>query len=1096
MTDGDMRITRFIVTALLGSLVSGLAGSPRAALADDAAAGGKVSPEHLRFFETEVRPLLVRRCLECHSADKAKGDLRLDTRAGMLKGGESGDPAIEPGKAAESPLVQAIRYESLEMPPSAKLPEREIAILTKWVEIGAPWPGTDTDLIRREDSDKITAEDRAWWAFRPVAAVEPPVAKEGGSKHPIDRFLAERLQKEKLGPAPEADRTTLVRRLSLDLTGLPPTPEEVRAFVADSDPQAYEKLVDSLLARPQYGERWARPWLDLVRYADSDGYRIDHYRPQAWRYRDYVIASLNADKPYDRFVQEQLAGDELFPGSSDALVATGYLRHWIYEYNSRDAKGQWSIILNDITDNVGDVFLGLGMQCARCHDHKYDPILQKDYFRLQAFFAGLMPRDTELPLPESDLRDYEEKQRAWEAATAKVREEIEALEGPARIPARKGAVDRFPDDIQAIYWKPAGERTTYENQLSELIERQVQFEYERLDQKFKGEQKEKLLALRKQLASFDKLRPEPRPVGMIVTDAGHEAAPTTIPGHKTDPVAPGFLTILDPAPAKVVPPADRTDTTGRRSALARWLTSADNPLTARIAVNRVWQQHFGRGLAANASDFGKLGESPSHPQLLDWLAGEFVRDGWSFKRLHRLIVTSAAYRQSTAHPEFARASMIDPENRLLWRGSTRRLDAEQIRDSILAVCGELKLDVGGPGQNGDSPRRTIYVRQMRNARDPLLDAFDLPQFFASESSRNTTTTPVQSLMLINSPELLRHASQLAGRVWGTRSTEMQTRVEQAWWHAYGRQPTHEETSSSVAFLAQQMARISADAPQATTTDIATGKLPYRDGQAVLIAADGKKRLRVPHDPQLNMSGVAAADGTARPADFTVEAFFQLRSIYDGGNVRTIVSKWTGAGDKPGWSLGVTGKGSRRKPQTLVFQLHGDRRVGSFGEQALFSDHYVELNKPYYVGAVVRLATTASPGSVTFYLKDLSNDDEPLSTVTIPHDVISGFQNDEPLSIGCRSTEQQAVFDGLIDDVRLTRGPLAQNQLLLTVEGMAPETLGYWQFEVEPGVLQDTTPKHFDIQGTAAAAQSQDPARRAFVDFCHALLNSNEFLYVH
>ncbi len=1090
-----MRISSFILTALLGSLLSGLADSPLV-WADDAAAGGKVSPEHLRFFETEVRPLLVRRCLECHSADKAKGDLRLDTRAGMLKGGESGDPAIQPGRAAESPLVQAIRYESLEMPPAGKLPEREIAILTKWVEIGAPWPGTDTDLIRREDSDKITEEDRAWWAFRPLAAVEPPAAREGESAHPIDRFLRERLRRENLAPAPETDRTTLIRRLTLDLTGLPPTPAEVQAFVADPDPKAYEKLVDSLLARPQYGERWARHWLDLVRYADSDGYRIDHYRPQSWRYRDYVIASLNADKPYDRFVQEQLAGDELFPGDSDALVATGYLRHWIYEYNSRDAKGQWSIILNDITDNVGDVFLGVGMQCARCHDHKYDPILQKDYFRLQAFFAGLMPRDTELPLPEKERREYEAQLATWEAATAEVRKEIDALEAPVRASARKGAVNRFPDDIQAIYWKPASERTTYENQLSELIERQVQFDYERLDQRFKGEQKEKLLALRKQLAAFDKLRPAPRAVAMIATDDGPVAAPTAIPGHKSEPVAPGFLTILDPAPARVATPEGRTDTTGRRSALARWLTSPDNPLTARIVVNRVWQQHFGRGLAANVSDFGKLGEPPTHPELLDWLATQFVRDGWSLKRLHRLIVTSSSYRQSTAHPEFARASTIDPENRLLWRAGTRRLDAEQIRDSILAASGELKLDAGGPGQNGDSPRRTIYVRQMRNARDPLLDAFDLPQFFASEASRNTTTTPVQSLMLINSPQLLRHASQLAGRVWGTKSTEMQTRVEQAWWHAYGRAPTHEETSSSLAFLAQQIERISAGTPQTTTTDIATGKLPYRDGQALLIATDAKKRLRVPHDPQLSGSGPATADGTVRPADFTVEAFFQLRSIYDGGNVRTIVSKWTGATDKPGWSLGVTGKGSRRKPQTLVFQLHGNRRVGAFGEQALFSDHHVELNKPYYVGAVVRLATAESPGSITFHLKDLSDDDQPLSTVTIPHDVVSGFQNEEPLAIGCRSVEQQALFDGLIDDVRLSRGTLAMNQLLLTVEGMTPETIGYWQFEVEPGVLQDTTPNHFDIRGATAEAQSQDPTRRAFVDFCHALLNSNEFLYVH
>ncbi len=1093
-----MRSLRLLLATLL-TLLGTWSGVERVAVAEESERAEKFPAEQLRFFETEVRPLLVRRCLECHSADKARGNLRLDTRAAMLKGGESGDAAIVPGKAADSPLVQAIRYESFEMPPSGKLPEREIEILTKWVEIGAPWPGADADLIRREDSDKITAEDRRWWAFQPIQTPAVPESLAAGdSAHPVDRFIRSRLQKEGLAPAPEADRPTLIRRLALDLTGLPPTADEVRAFVADRDPEAYEKLVDSFLARPQYGERWARHWLDLVRYADSDGYRIDHYRQQSWRYRDYVIASLNADKPYDRFVQEQLAGDELFPGDPQALVATGYLRHWIYEYNSRDAVGQWSIILNDITDNVGDVFLGLGMQCARCHDHKYDPILQKDYFRLQAFFAALQPRD-DLSLQTAEERQaYEVQLKKWEAATAEIRSQLEELERPARESARKGAVDRFPDEIQAIYWKPAAERTPHENQLVGLIERQVEFEYERLDQKFKGEQKEKLLALRKQLAGFDKLRPAAMPLAMAATDVGPQAALTHIPGRKGDPVAPGFLTLLDAAPAEVAPPAGRSDTTGRRAALARWLTRADNPLTPRIVVNRVWQQHFGKGLAANTSDFGKLGEPPSHPELLDWLASRFVQEGWSLKRLHRLIVTSASYRQSTAHPEFARASVIDPENRLLWRAATRRLDAEQIRDGILAASGELRLDdAGGPGSNGDSPRRTIYVRQMRNARDPLLDAFDLPQFFASEGARNTTTTPVQSLLLINSPELLRHASQLADRVWGDRSTDPATRIDRAWWAVYGRAPTAEESSSASAFLAQQVERISrGGSAEASTTDIATGKLPYRDGQAVLVLPDAKTRLRIPHDSRMD-----EAEGSGA-ADFTVEAFFQLRSIYDNGNVRAIVSKWAGNGTKPGWSLGVTGKGSRRKPQTLVFQLHGMRQAGAFGEQAVFSDHHVEINKPYYVGAVVRLAKKTgdagevTSGSVSFYLKDLSNDDEPLLIAQVPHDITGGFANEEPMSIGCRSVEQAGVFDGLIDDVRFTATALPQNQLLFTAEGMTPRTRGYWQFEVEPGVLQDSSPNHLDIRTAAGGAAVQNPVRRAFVDFCHALLNSNEFLYVH
>lgn len=1048
------------------------------------------SPEHLRFFESEVRPLLVRRCLECHSADKTKGGLRLDSRAGMLQGGESGDAAIVPGKADDSPLVQAIRYESFEMPPVGKLPEREIEILTKWVAIGAPWPGEDTALIRREDSDKLTAEDRQWWAFQPV---KDPALPEGTEPQAIDRFVHARLRQEKLAPAPEADRGTLIRRLSFDLTGLPPSPEEVRAFLQDETPDAYEKLVDAFLSRPQYGERWARHWLDLVRYADSDGYRIDHYRPNAWRYRDYVVRSLNADKPYDRFVQEQLAGDEMFPSDPDALVATGYLRHWIYEYNSRDAEGHWAIILNDITDNVGDVFLGLGMQCARCHDHKYDPILHKDYYRLQAFFAALVPRDETAPASDADQRAYDEQLRKWEEATADLRTKIDEIEAPLRESARNSAVGRFPERIQAVYWKPESEKTPYDQQLSVLIERQVQFDYERVDARLKGEKKEQYLALKKQLSTFDKLRPAPLPVVMAARDLGPAAAPTFIPGKAKEPIEPGFLTLLDPAPAS---PAALPNSTGRRTALARWLTRPEHPLTARVLVNRVWQQHFGRGLAANASDFGKLGEAPSHPELLDWLTTQFVRGGWSLKQLHRLIVTSETYRQSSTNPQLALCREVDPENRLLWRANTRRLDAEQIRDSILAASGQLQLDVGGEGGNGDSPRRTLYVRQMRNARDPLLDAFDLPQFFASESSRNTTTTPVQSLMLINSPELLRYASQLADGVWGAASTDPSLRISDAWWRVYGRAPTSDELSAATAFVAEQTERIAGGAPERATTEIATGKIPYRDGQAVLIGTDPKqKRLRVPHSSMMNGEHDDAAG-----SDFTVEGFFQLRSVYDTGAVRPLVSKWSGAGDQPGWSLGVTGKGSRRKPQTLVVQIHGRKQNGKFGEAAIFSDNLVELNKPYFVGAVVRLAkagangATGEPGAIKFYLKDLSNDDEPLQTAQVPHDITGGFDNEEPLSIGCRSRGQEG-FDGLIDDIRLTGRALALNELLYTAEGVGKGTLGYWQFEVEPGVLQDSSDSRLNIQWTAAESPSNDPRRRAFVDFCHALLNSNEFLYV-
>ncbi len=1071
----DTRIP--LLAAALGGLFCGAA-----------SANEPLAAEHLKFFEAKVRPLLLQRCISCHGEDQQKGELRLDSRAAILKGGSSG-PAIEPGKPGESLLVEAIRYESYEMPPSEQLPAGDIATLVRWVEMGAPWPGGNGAVLRRGDSDKITAEDRAWWAFQPVQEPAlPPIKDASWARNEIDRFVLARLEAEGMQPAAEADRTTLIRRLYFDLVGLPPTPEEVAAFVADESPQAYERLVNRLLDSPRYGERWARHWLDLVRYADSDGYRADHYRPSAWRYRDYVIDSFNADKPYDRFVREQLAGDELFPGDTQALIATGYLRHWIYEYNNRDARGQWETVLTDLTDTTADVFLGMGMQCARCHDHKFDPILQKDYFRLQAFLAPILPRDDQVALGAAELQAYERELAAWETKTAEIRNKIAAIEGPYRERAAESAIEKFPGDIQAMYRKPAAERLPLEQQLCDLVERQVYFEYDRLESRMKPDHKEQVLTLRKSLAAFDKQKPT-MPAVMSASDVGAEAPPTFIPGRSQNTIAPGFLTLLDPEPAKIEAPAI-PNSTGRRSALALWLTQPENPLSTRVITNRIWQYHFGQGLAANASDLGRLGEKPTHPELLDWLTARFVRDGWSFKKLHQRIVTSATYRQSSAHPQFAAQQTRDPENSLYWRAQARRLDAEQIRDALLAATGQLDLTTGGPGVNPDTPRRSIYTRIMRNSRDPLLDVFDLPQFFSSESARNTTTTPVQSLLLFNSAQMLRHAGKLAARAKTPAGAGLSEAVDQVWKWAYGRGPTSAEREASLAFLKEQADRIrgakagESEAVASAATNLQIGKVPYRDGQAVLLKPDGpSRRFVVPHDPHLNA------------ADFTVEAFFQIRSIYESGSVRTIVSKWNGSGAQPGWAFGVTGRGSRRKPQTLVLQMHGMRQNGTFGEAAIFSDQHIEINKPYYAAASVSLATKDKPGVTRFYLKDISNDDEPLLTAEVAHEIVDGIANSEPLAMGGRSNPATGLFDGLLDDVRLSKGALELNQLLYSTENASDRTLGYWQFEVEPGVFRDTSAHGLDIVPGASTATIMAPEQRAFVDFCHAVLNSNEFLYV-
>src|SRR5439155_21173240 len=394
----------------------------------------------------------------------------------------------------------------------------------------------------------------------------------------------------------EADKRTLIRRAYFDMIGLPPNAEEVERFIADKSPRAYEGMIEELLSSPHYGEKWARHWLDLVRYAESDGYKADGFRPNAWRYRDYVIRSFNEDKPYNRFLMEQVAADELWPNDPDSLAGLSYLRLWIYEYNQRDVKSHWATILNDITDVTGDAFLGLGMQCARCHDHKFDPILQRDYYRLQSFFAGLSPRD-DIPLATpAELKEYKAQLAVWEEKTAETRASIDEIEHPMRDKAAKAVIDKFPKEIQAIIRKPAGERTPYEQQIRDLAYRQVADEGERIDGNIKGAEKEKLDALKDELATHDSLKPKSLPDAMLVTDIGPLAPPLSIPKDKSKtPIEPGFLTLLQEGPAKIEPPGAVTNSTGRRAALAKWLAQPDNPLTARVFVNRIWHHYFGRG---------------------------------------------------------------------------------------------------------------------------------------------------------------------------------------------------------------------------------------------------------------------------------------------------------------------------------------------------------------------------------------------------------------------------------------------------------------------------------------------------------------------
>ena len=646
---------------------------------------------------------------------------------------------------------------------------------------------------------QFTKEDRAWWAFQPVSQPTIPRAGVGWARNEIDRFVARKFTEQKLHAAQPADKRTLIRRVTLDLSGLPPTLEQINKFLNDPASGAYEKLVDRLLASPRYGERQASLWLDIVRYADSDGYRADHFRPEAWRYRDYVINSFNADKPYNRFVQEQLAGDEIDPGNRDALVATMFLRHWIYEHNQRDVETQWNDILTDVTNVTADTFLGLGMQCARCHDHKFDPILQKDYYRMQAFFAPMLPRATMPVGTVAERKKYLAAHNKWLTETDDLRERIRAIEHPVLLKhATREGFKKFIDKIKVMIRKRPEDRTEYERQIAEMSELQFDVEPDKLSGRLKGATKKEWEALRAELKKFEAQKPKPLPqVQFVMSDAGPNAPVTRIPKNGII-VEPGFPSILDPSIARIMPPPAALQSTGRRTALAKWITGPDNPLTARVMVNRLWQQHFGRGLVANASDFGKLGPPPTHPELLDWLATQFVADGWSLKKMHRLMVTSAIYCQGAANAD---SEKKDPANTWFARANIQRLTAEQVRDGLLAVAGELDLKQGGASVDANkSSRRSVYRKVMRNKPDEVMHAFDTPDHISHMPQRDVTTTATQSLLMMNSEWTRKRASAFAQRLDKLHSNNSAAQIHTAHQLTTGRMTTESQLALGMAFL--------------------------------------------------------------------------------------------------------------------------------------------------------------------------------------------------------------------------------------------------------------------------------------------------------
>lgn len=698
---------------------------------------------------------------------------------------------------------------------------------------------TSVRLAHGAEASGFTAEDRDYWAWRPLARVAVP-GSETPAENPIDAFLNERLDAAGIRPAPAADRRTFIRRATFDLHGLPPTAEEVAQFEADTAPDAVARLIDRLLASPRYGEHVARYWLDLVRYAESDGFKSDDLRENAWRYRDYVIQAFNEDAGFDRFAIEQLAGDELNPDDPRALVATGYLRLGPYEENGRDVADQRNNLLNDITDVTGQVFFGLTIGCARCHDHKYDPILQADYFRLQAFFAALALADDEPLATSVERAAFAEKQSQWETATAELRDQIAMLEAPhrAKILVEKRGV--FPDYMQKIFDAPANNRTPLERQMIELASRQMVVSTEDVTKRLNKEQREAHAELRRRLREEHDAPPQPLPLATLARDIGDQAPPTSIPGD-SESIEPGYLSVLLPAPPQIAPIAGRS--TGRRLALARWLAGRDNSLTPRVMVNRVWQQHFGRGLVVTSGDFGRQGEPPTHPALLDWLAAQWQSDGMRFKPLHRVIMTSAAYARASLAPG-SELQSTDPDNTLYSRFPMRRLTGEQLRDAILATSGELNLEMGGPSVRSELPpgisaayawkpdedpaqrnRRSIYLLVRRNLREPLLEVFDMPDTHETCTRRLETTTAPQALFLLNAQWSIERATALARRVEAASPADGEQAIRAVYELVFQRQPAADELHSANDFLRCQPA--TPEAAQENAETAAAGGVDHR-----------------------------------------------------------------------------------------------------------------------------------------------------------------------------------------------------------------------------------------------------------------------------
>ncbi len=848
----------------------------------------RLAAQKASVTEKDAFQIVQQRCFQCHGEALQMSGLDLRTRAAILKGGTNG-PAIVPGNAAASPLYQRITGQvqpAMPMAPVPRLAAEEIAAVKTWIDAGAPMADESKSAAAGGVAEnnsllvyggyqerKITDTDREWWSFKkPVRAAIPRVSETRWSKNPIDGFVKAELEEKDLAPAPAADRTTLIRRAYLDLAGLPPSPSEVDAFVKDPAPDAYEKLVDRLLDSPHYGERWARMWLDVARYADSTGYEFDYDYADAWRYRDYVIKSFNQDKPYNQFILEQLAGDELDNPTFDSVTATGFVRLGprVVDRDLENRNYRFDY-LDDMVRTAFQGFQALTVNCARCHDHKFDPITRKDYYKSLAIFNGFV--EYEHPLVSRD--EWSKYQQAADEINGKIKtlnQQVAAVEAPYKKKLFEATLAKFPADIQEAFRIPEEKRTPGQK----LLVAQVSTVRAVDDDAFGGapakiqltdQDEQARKNLEQQIDALKKQLPPRPPVAMGIRDGDYRFTPhppfqpgvggaiiyenfgvkgkylpSTGDHYQAPPmyfastglgafademkapaIEPGFLTVLAKGNRPAAdPPKNGYPTSGRRRALAEFIASEENPLTARVMVNRVWYQHFGQGIVSTPNNFGKMGTEPSNPALLDWLATEFMRQGWSIKQIQRLIMNSETYKMASAYYRPDSAAK-DPTDQFLWRFPVKRLEAEIIRDSVLTASGDLNLEAGGPAffppvpksvasavpirgkwtLTKDDPstwRRSIYASVKRNLKYPMFEVFDQPNASLSCERREVTTVPTQALTLLNNETFLLQAQHLAERIEREAGGDQAAQIRLLYRIAYSREASDKEVRQAQEFL--------------------------------------------------------------------------------------------------------------------------------------------------------------------------------------------------------------------------------------------------------------------------------------------------------